>query len=73
MSAVPFKLNQDRRHHIPQQRHKVPDWPVCEDGLRQHGGLTVGFADDAITAWAKLAKVPRAPRVECQRRERSCE
>jgi len=23
MPALPFKLNQDRRHHIPRQRHKV--------------------------------------------------
>ena len=23
MTAVPFKLNQDRRHHIPRQQHKV--------------------------------------------------
>jgi hypothetical protein len=23
MPALPFKLNQDRRHHIPRQQHKV--------------------------------------------------
>jgi hypothetical protein len=34
MSAVPFKLNQDRRHHIPRQQHKVMSWPAYEAGLR---------------------------------------
>jgi hypothetical protein len=28
-STVPFKLNQDRRHHIPRQQHKVTMKPVC--------------------------------------------
>jgi len=23
MSALPFKLNQDRRHHIPEQKRRV--------------------------------------------------
>ena len=26
MPALPFKLNQDRRHHIPKQKHKVTNW-----------------------------------------------
>jgi hypothetical protein len=71
MPAVPFKLNQDRRHHIPRQQHKVTNWPAYEASLHQRGSLTMRFADDAIAAWAKLAKVPRAPRVECQRREQN--
>src|ERR1700712_4010683 len=41
--AVPFKLNQDRRHHIPRQQHKVTNWPAYEAGLRQRGSLTVWF------------------------------
>ena len=24
---MPFKANQDRRHHIPKQRHRVTNWP----------------------------------------------
>jgi hypothetical protein len=27
MPALPFKLNQDRRHYIP---HKVTNWPAYE-------------------------------------------
>src|ERR1700749_4512907 len=49
---MPFKLNQDRRHHIPRQQHKVTNWPAYEAGLRQRGSLTVWFTDDAIAAWA---------------------
>jgi transposase len=49
---VPFKLNQDRRHHIPRQRYKVTNWPAYEAGLRQRGSLTVWFTDEAVAAWA---------------------
>jgi len=56
---LPFKLNQDRRHRIPRQTHKVTNWPDYEAGLRQRGSLTVWFSDEAIATWA--AK-PRATR-----------
>jgi len=49
---LPFKLNQDLRHHIPRQRHRVTNWPVYEAGLRQRGSLTVWFSDEAVAAWA---------------------
>jgi hypothetical protein len=26
MPTLPFKLNHDRRHHIPRQRRKVVNW-----------------------------------------------
>jgi hypothetical protein len=26
MPTLPFKLNQDRRHHIPKQKRKVTNW-----------------------------------------------
>jgi hypothetical protein len=38
---LPFKLNQDRRHHIPRQRHKVTNWPAYRTDLRQRGSLTM--------------------------------
>jgi len=41
MPIVPFKLNQDRRHHIPRQRRKVTNWPAYDASLRQRGGLTI--------------------------------
>ena len=48
---MPFKLNQDRRHHIPKQKHKVTNWREYDASLRQHGRLTVWFTDEAIAAW----------------------
>jgi hypothetical protein len=38
--AVSFKLNQDRRHHIPRLRHKVVNWPGYQASPRQRGSLT---------------------------------
>jgi hypothetical protein len=37
---MPFKLNQDRRHHIPKQKHKVANWAEYDAALRQRGSLT---------------------------------
>src|SRR3978361_1004681 len=54
-----FKLNQDRRHHIPRQRHKVTNWPAYEAGLRQRGSLTVWFTDEAVAAWAAAPRTTR--------------
>src|ERR1700710_1550938 len=59
MPAVPLKLNQDRRHHIPRQQHKVTNWRAYEAGLRQRGSLTVWFSDDALAAWAAEPRTPR--------------
>jgi hypothetical protein len=59
MPAVPFKLNQDRRQHIPRQEHNVTNWPAYEASLRQRGSLTVWFTDDAIAAWAVEPRTTR--------------
>jgi hypothetical protein len=50
-SAVPFKVNQDRRHHIPKPRYQVTNWPEYDAALRQRGSLTVWFSEAAIAAW----------------------
>ena len=49
---MPFKLNQNRRHHIPRQQHRVTNWPAYEASLRQRASLTVWFTAEAIEAWA---------------------
>jgi hypothetical protein len=54
---VPFKLNQDLRHHIPREQHMVTNWPEYEADLRQRGSITVWFTDEAVAAWA----APRRP------------
>src|SRR5215208_3872090 len=51
MPTLPFKLNQDRRHHIPKQKHKVTNWREYDASLRQRGSLTVWFSDEAIEGW----------------------
>ena len=59
MPALPFKLNQDRRHHIPRQTHKVTNWQAYDASLRQRGSLTVWFTDEAIEAWAAEPRTTR--------------
>ena len=56
---MPFKLNQDRRHHFPRQQRKVTNWPAYDASLRQRGSLTVCFTDEAIAAWAAEARTTR--------------
>src|SRR3712207_6472051 len=48
---MPFKVNQDRRHHIPKQKHRVTNWAAYDAGLRARGSLTVWFTPEAIEAW----------------------
>ncbi len=49
MLILPFKLNQDRRSHIPRQRHRVTNWPAYDASLRQRGSLTVwGVAQSRV-------------------------
>ena len=48
---MPFKANQDRRHHIPKQKHRVTNWAAYDAGLRARGSLTVWLTPEAIEAW----------------------
>src|ERR1051326_8932517 len=59
MPALPFKLNQDRRHRIPRQAHKVTNWPAYDASLRQRGSLTIWFTDEAIAAWRAEPRTTR--------------
>jgi Transposase DDE domain len=59
MPALPFKLNQDRRHHIPRQTHKVTNWPAYDASLRQRGSLTVWFTEEAIVDWRAAPRTTR--------------
>src|SRR3954453_5892924 len=59
MPALPFKLNQAARHHIPRQRRKVTNWPAYDASLRQRGSLTVWFTDEAIAAWRAEPRTTR--------------
>jgi hypothetical protein len=59
MPAVPFKINASRRHHIPEQRHRVTNWAEYDAALRQRGSLTVWFTDAAIAAWRAERRTTR--------------
>src|SRR5215207_7521963 len=59
MPNVPFKLNQDRRHHIPRQQRTVTNWPAYDASLRQRGSLTVWFTEEAIRAWKAEPRTTR--------------
>ena len=48
---LPFKLNRDRRHHIPKQKRTVADWRNYEASLRQRGSLAIWFTAEAIAGW----------------------
>src|SRR5215204_2643727 len=59
MSTLPFKLNQDRRPHIPRQRRKVTNWPAYDASLRQRGSLTVWFTEEAVASWRAEPRTTR--------------
>ncbi len=48
---MPFKLNRDRRRHIPRQKHRVTNSAAYDAALRQRGSLTVWFTAEAIEGW----------------------
>ncbi len=48
---MPFKLNQDRRHRISRQKHRVANSAAYDAALRQRGSLTAWFTDEAIEGW----------------------
>ena len=59
MLTLPFKLNADRRRHIPKQKHKVTNSAAYDASLRQRGSLTVWFTDEAVAAWKAQPRTTR--------------
>ena len=73
---MPFKLNQDCRHHIPKQKHKVTNSAAYDAALRQRGSLTVWFTDEAVAAWQAEPRTTRGGQrwsVQTAERARSIE
>src|SRR5215217_4424094 len=64
MPIVPFKLNQDRRHHIPEQKRKVTNWRDYDESLRRRGSVTVWFSDGAVEAWEAERRTSRGGQPE---------
>jgi transposase len=48
---MPFKHNAARRHHIPQTRYRVQNWPTYEAGLKRRGDLTLWLDESAVAGW----------------------
>jgi len=59
MPPLPFKLNQDRRHHIAKQKRKVANSAAYHAALCQRGSLQVWFMDEAIAAWRAEPRTTR--------------
>src|SRR3954466_4459143 len=64
MPALPFKLNQDRRRHIPEQKRRVTNWREYDESLRRRGSLTVWFSDEAVEAWKAERRTSRGGQPE---------
>ena len=64
MSALPFKQNQHRRRHIPEQKRKVTNWRDYDESLRRRGSLTVWFSDEAVEAWEAERRTSRGGQPE---------
>src|SRR3954470_23684685 len=64
MPALPFKLSQDRRRHIPEQKRKVTNWREYDESLRRRGSLTVWFSDEAVEAWEAERRTSRGGQPE---------
>src|SRR3954453_4374022 len=64
MPVLPFKLNQDRRRHIPEQKRKVVNWREYDKSLRRRGGLTVWFSDEVIEGGEAERRTGRGGRPE---------
>ena len=61
-TAMPFKANAARRHHIPKQTRKVTNWGAYNASLRQRGSLTVWLSEEAIANWRAAPRTsPRRP------------
>jgi hypothetical protein len=54
MPALPFKLNQDRRHHIPRQQHKVTNWPAYEAWQKASGYNKRAKVEASIGRWKQV-------------------
>src|SRR3954447_5971546 len=64
MPTLPFKLNQDRRRHIPEQKRRVTNWREYDESLRRRGSLTGWVSDEATEAWKATPRTSRGGQSE---------
>ena len=63
---MPYKHNEDRRHHIPKMAFKVQNWREYEAGLRRRGSLTLWIEDAALDHWQTVGPGGQAGVVQNQ-------
>jgi hypothetical protein len=56
---MPHNFNADRRDKIPRQKHRVTNWAMYNESLRQRGDLTVWISEDALGLWTAPRRTTR--------------
>ena len=56
---MPHELNADHHDKIPKQKHRVTNWLVYNEGLRQRGDLTVWVSADELGMWSAPRRTAR--------------
>jgi len=56
---LPFKLDADRRRHVPKRKFKVTNGAAYDASLRQRGRVTVWLAEATIAAWTVEPRTTR--------------
>jgi hypothetical protein len=69
---MPFKANAERRHRIPQQRHRATNWATYETGLRASGSLTVLCGRPEHGNGFRRGSMRPSARPGMERRRQSC-
>ena len=57
--SLPFKVNADRRQHIPKQRFRATNWSEYDAALCGRDSLTIWFTEAAISAWKAEPRTTR--------------
>jgi hypothetical protein len=51
---MPYALNDPVRHKFTKKLYNVRDWAKYDEGLKNRGGLTIWFYEDAVAAWNQV-------------------
>ncbi|WP_440030573.1 transposase, partial [Chromobacterium amazonense] len=57
---MPYKYNEERRHHIKKMKFHVTNWREYDAALRQRGSLTFWVDQDALANWQSTGKAGQA-------------
>lgn len=59
MLYIPHKFNASCRHKFAKKRHRVTNWGIYNEGLRQRGDMTVWLSPDVEADWRALRRKTR--------------